>query len=368
MHVNRRDVLKAGAALTFAVELPALARADINFAPSPGTWRNFQMTTRLEISKPAGVTQAWIPLPSVDEKAWIKRLGSTWSTNGKAAVARDPHYGAEMLHVAWAAGEQAPVVEVVSRIATQDRAVDLAKPADRSMTLSAAERGFNTAGTALIPVDGIVKETSDKITAGRTTEIGKVRAIYEWVVDNSFRDAKVRGCGIGDIASMLKTGNLGGKCADINALFVGLVRAAGIPARDVYGIRIAPSKFGYKSLGASSEVVTKAQHCRAEVFLTGYGWVATDPADVRKVALEEPPTNLALDDPKVVAARKTLFGAWEGNWLAYNVAHDLTLPGSSGPQVGFLMYPQGESGGARLDCLDADAFKYVITAKQLPTT
>jgi len=32
------------------------------------------------------------------------------------------------------------------------------------------------------------------------------------------------------------------------------------------------------------------------------------------------------------------------------------------------MYPQGESGGARLDCLDADAFKYVITAKQLPIT
>jgi len=281
MHVNRRDVLKAGATLTFAVELPALARADINFAPSPGTWRNFQMTTRLEISKPAGVTQAWIPLPSVDQKAWIKPLGSTWNTNGKAAVARDPHYGAEMLHVAWAAGEEAPVVEVVSRIATQDRAVDLAKPADPSIGLSAAERGFNTAGTALIPVDGIVKQTSDKITAGKKTEIDKVRAIYEWVVDNTFRDAKVRGCGIGDIASMLKAGNLGGKCADINALFVGLVRAAGIPARDVYGIRVAPSKFGYKSLGAGSEVVTKAQHCRAEVFLTGYGWVATDPADVR---------------------------------------------------------------------------------------
>ena len=145
------------------------------------------------------------------------------------------------------------------------------------------------------------------------------------MVENTFRDAKVRGCGIGDIAAMLKTGNLGGKCADLNALFVGLVRAAGIPARDVYGIRVAPSKFGFKALGAGSEVITKAQHCRAEVFLTGYGWVATDPADVRKVVLEEPPTNLAIDDPKVVAARKTLFGAWEGNWLAYNFAHDLAL-------------------------------------------
>ena len=148
--------------------------------------------------------------------------------------------------------------------------IDLAKPGKPAIALAAAERKFNTAGTELIPVDGIVKETSDKIIAGKTTEIEKVHAIYEWIVENTFRDAKVRGCGIGDIAAMLKTGNLGGKCADLNALFVGLVRAAGIPARDVYGIRVAPSQFGYKALGAGSEVITKAQHCRAEVYLTGY--------------------------------------------------------------------------------------------------
>jgi len=125
---------------------------------------------------------------------------------------------------------------------------------------------------------------------------------------------------------MLKLGNLGGKCADLNALYVGLARAAGLPARDVYGLRVVPSKFGYKSLGAGSANVTKAQHCRAEVYLTGFGWVPVDPADVRKVALEEPPANLPLSDPKVAAARKTLFGAWEMNWLPYNTAHDVALP------------------------------------------
>jgi transglutaminase-like putative cysteine protease len=365
MHFDRRDILKAGVALTFAAEWPDRARASVNFDPTPGTWRDFQVVTRLEIAKPSGVSQAWIPLPSVNQKDWIKSNGSTWTTNGKATLARDPGYGAEMLHVAWGASEQAPVVEVSSKISTQDRAVDLIRPRKSPAELSAAERKFNTMGIDLIPIDGIVKQTSDKIADGKATEVEKVHAIYDWIVDNTFRDPKVRGCGIGDIASMLNTGNLGGKCADLNALFVGLVRAAGIPARDVYGIRVAPSKFGYKSLGANAEVVTKAQHCRAEVFLTGYGWVATDPADVRKVILEEPPTNLAVDDPKVVAARKTLFGAWEGNWLAYNFAHDVALPGSSGPKVGFLMYPQGETANARLDCLDADNFKYTITAKEL---
>jgi transglutaminase-like putative cysteine protease len=365
MPFDRRTILKAGAALALAAELPIPARADVNFSPMPGAWRTFRVMTRLTIDVPVGVTQAWVPLPSVNQEAWIKTQGSTWTTNGEATLVRDPQYGAEMLHVAWGAAEGSPVVEVVSTISTQDRAVDLTRPGDPSIALGAAERSFNITGSDLIPVDGIVKETSDKITAGKTTEIDKVRAIYEWIVDNTFRDAKVRGCGVGDVASMLKTGNLGGKCADINALFVGLVRAAGIPARDVYGIRVAPSKFGYKALGANSEVITKAQHCRAEVFLAGYGWVAIDPADVRKVVLEEPPTNLAVDDPKVVAARKTLFGAWEGNWLAYNFAHDVALPGSSGPKIGFLMYPQGETAGARLDSLDADTFKYVITAREL---
>jgi transglutaminase-like putative cysteine protease len=365
MHFDRRDFLKAGTAFTFATGLPAFATAQGSFTPQPGVWRHFEVVTRLEIAKPEGKTQAWVPLPAVNEKDWFRSIDSHWTTNGQAAQMRDPKYGAEMLHIEWPASEGAPAVEVTSRISTQDRSVNLSKPGDPSIRLGAAERALNTAGTELIPVDGIVKETADKIGAGKASEVEKVRAIYEWVVENTFRNAQVRGCGVGDVASMLKSGNLGGKCADLNALFVGLVRAAGIPARDIYGIRVAPSKFGYRSLGAGTEVITKAQHCRAEVFLTGYGWVATDPADVRKVVLEEAPTNLAIDDPKVVAARQTLFGAWEGNWLAYNFAHDIALPGSAGPKLGFLMYPQAETASLRLDCLEPDTFKYTIRSKEL---
>jgi transglutaminase-like putative cysteine protease len=367
MHFHRRDLLKTGAALSLATVLPRLAAAEGIFEPRPGRWRNFEITTRLEIAQVEGKTQAWIPLPSVNEKDWFKSERSRWTTNGEATQVRDPTYGAKMLHVEWDASEQAPVVEVASKISTQDRAVDLSTPGKASIELGIAERKFNTEGTELIPVDGIVKQTSDQIitAAAAETDVERVHAIYEWIVANTFRDPKVRGCGIGDIAAMLRTGNLGGKCADLNALFVGLVRAAGIPARDVYGIRVAPSNFGYKALGANSETITKAQHCRAEVFLSDYGWVATDPADVRKVVLEEPPGNLAIDDPKVEAARTTLFGAWEGNWLAYNTAHDVALPGSKGPKVGFLMYPQAECGNSRLDCLDPDTFKYTIKSKEL---
>jgi transglutaminase-like putative cysteine protease len=321
--------------------------------------------TRLELGgAQAAAAQAWIPLPALNEPEWFKPGGSTWTTNGRAAIKRDAKYGAEFLHTTWAQGENAPVVEVTSRFSTRDRAVDLSKPGNVP-ALSGADRRLYTSATALIPVDGIVKQTSDKITAGASSEIDKARRIYEWIVDNTERNPKTRGCGVGDIASMLKSGNLTGKCADLNALYVGLARAAGLPARDVYGLRVAPSQFGYKSLGAGSEVVTKAQHCRAEVHLSGFGWVPVDPADVRKVVLEEPPANLPLTDAKVTAARKALFGSWEMNWLAYNVAHDIVLPGAKGPTLEFLMYPQAETAAGRLDCLDPDTFVYKITAREL---
>lgn len=365
MVVNRREVLKAGGALAAAAACPPFAFAQSNFAPKPGAWRTFETVTRLEISKPAGVVQAWVPLPSFKSDDWFRPGESTWTTNAKKAeIKRDSKYGAEFLHVVWDEGEKAPVLEVTSRFSTQDRAVDLSRLGNGA-TLSEEERKLFTAPTKLIPTDGIVKETSDKITAGATSDIEKARRIYEWIVENTYRDPKTRGCGTGDVAAMLKSGNLGGKCADLNALFVGLARAAGLPARDIYGLRVAPSKFGYKSLGAGSEVVTKAQHCRAEVYLEGFGWVPVDPADVRKVILEEPPGNLPISDDKVAAARQTLFGAWEGNWLAYNVAHDLELPGAKGPTLEFLMYPQAETAEGRLDCLDPDTFTYKITAKEV---
>jgi transglutaminase-like putative cysteine protease len=170
---------------------------------------------------------------------------------------------------------------------------------------------------------------------------------------------------VGDIKAMLETGDLTGKCADLNALYVGLARSVGLPARDIYGIRVARSNFGYRSLGAGTENVTRAQHCRAEVFLNGYGWVPVDPADVRKVVLEEKPQPTTLADPVVPPVRQKLFGAWEMNWLAFNTAHDVALPGSKGPKVGFFMYPQLETATGRADPLDPDNFKYTITAREI---
>jgi transglutaminase-like putative cysteine protease len=361
--MKRRNFLHAAAAFPLATVLPRIARAQqAAFDPKPGAWRAFEVTTTVEVLKPSGVTQAWIPLPSVDGE-YQKTGANSWSGNPAAArVVSDGTYGASMLHAQWREGEAAPVVEVTSRFETRDRATDFARM-DRSIVLEPDARRFYTSPTALLPTDGIVRTTALEITRGARTETEKARAIYEWIVENTFRDPKTRGCGVGDIKFMLENKALSGKCADLNALYVGLARACGLPARDVYGLRVAKSAFGYRSLGAGTENVTRAQHCRAEVFLTGIGWLPVDPADVRKVVLEEKSQPTTLGDPLVPPVRKALFGAWEMNWLAYNDAHDVKLPGSKSAAVGFLMYPQCETGGSLRDSLDPDNFRYRITAR-----
>jgi len=65
------------------------------------------------------------------------------------------------------------------------------------------------------------------------------------------------------------------------------------------------------------------------------------------------------------AVRQKLFGSWEGNWIAFNDGSDIALPSAQGPELGFLMYPQAEVASARLDCLDADSFRYAMTAREI---
>ncbi len=364
--MNRRDFLKTGALASAGLAFGGLSKlGDAAFA-SDSKWRMFEVTTRLEVTEAVGAVRAWVPVPLLTSTDYFEREPDSWSGNYKGARAiQYDKYGTGIVFAEWAPGEKNPVLEVKSRFMTRDRRVDLSEKPNPRIKENPAVLSYFKQPSKLIRTDGIVAATSKGIVAGLKKDVDKAQAIYDWIVDNTFRDSKVKGCGIGDISTMLESGYLGGKCADLNALYVGLARAAGLPARDVYGIRVAASK-EFKSLGKADDV-TGAQHCRAEVYLNGYGWVPVDPADVRKVVLEEnlPGEPLPLDDPKVKKAREKLFGAWEMNWLPYNCAHDVRLPKSNGPELGYLMYPQSETANGRKDSLDAKNFSYTIKSKEI---
>ncbi|HLE18258.1 MAG TPA: transglutaminase domain-containing protein, partial [Syntrophales bacterium] len=125
--------------------------------------------------------------------------------------------------------------------------------------------------TAFIPTDGKVKEIALSITNGKQKISEKARAVYQWVVENTVRDPDVKGCGTGEVEKAIVKKS--GKCADISSVFVSVARAAGVPAREVFGLRLGKK---------DEEDMTGGHHCWAEFYVPGYGWVPADAADVRK--------------------------------------------------------------------------------------
>jgi transglutaminase-like putative cysteine protease len=369
VHTPARRLFLKNLALATAATLPATpfaqsaAPAERQFAPQAGTWRTFEVTTRVDILQPQGVTKLWLPIPSVNSD-WQQSLDNAFSSNGQAQITADGHDGARMLSVVFAATEAKPYAELTSRVRTQNRAIDWKQ---KSVAVEdAADLKSWTHPTALLPTDGLVRKTAQEAIRGAKTDVEKAQKLYDWIVANTFREPKVKGCGEGDIQTMLETGNLGGKCADLNGLFVGLCRSVGLPARDVYGVRLVPSAFGYRELGGNPISLKGAQHCRSEVYLKGHGWVAMDPADVAKVMRQE--TSEWIKSPQhslVRPVNQALFGSWEGNWMAYNTAHDLKLPGAQGPTLGFFMYPVAETAAGRLSSYTPDDFKYQISAREI---
>ena len=154
--MQRRDFLLTSAALAAGVMWPA-SRALAAFNPSPEDgWRTFDVTLRVEVLRPEGATRVWLPLPSLQEKDWIRPMGNLWQGNADSAqLLHDRARGVDMLYGEWAS-EQKPVLEVTSRVATRDRAVDLSR-AGRAVPLSAAAHRRYTRATRLLPTDGIVR-------------------------------------------------------------------------------------------------------------------------------------------------------------------------------------------------------------------
>ena len=368
MTTSRRSAIKT---IVGALALPTLNPIGSVLAQSSLEWTTYEIVTEVNLESPKGIAQSWVPLPLVLDTDYFRTIAIRSEASDPKAVNQmyeTPDKQARMVWTKWDAAATTHHVKVSILVSTRNRNLEVSTP-NPAFRLSKEEQRFWTRPTKYLPTDGIVKTKAQEALAklpANASDVDKAKAIYNWVVDNTHRDPKTRGCGQGDVKLMLETNNLGGKCADINAVFVALARSAGLPARDVYGIRIADSARGYKSLGKSGDI-TKAQHCRAEFYASGYGWVPVDPADVRKVILEET-GGLAVTDPKVIAIRDYLFGNWEMNWMAYNYDHDIALPGSklgSKGDIPFLMYPQAENTEGRFDSLDPDNFKYKITSKRI---
>jgi transglutaminase-like putative cysteine protease len=287
----------------------------------------------------------WVPYPISDADQKIENISYSGDYSS-CAVYTDQVNGNPILFALW--DESARSRKLTLSFSAQRREVIRRDFPSKEAPWDAADYSQYLAPTSLGPVDGAVKELSLQITKGQETVLGKAQAIYEWTCKNMYRDPNTRGCGKGDVCSLLD--NPGGKCTDISSVFVALARASGVPAREIFGIRLGKRP---------EEDITGYQHCWAEFYLPGYGWVPVDPADVRKAMLVE---KLELENPRTSEYKAYFWGGIDPYRIKLSVGRDVILnPPQAGEPLNAFGYPFAQVGGRTVDWLDAAGFKYKIT-------
>ncbi len=326
----------------------ALTMILVVFNASQARERKAEVIFRINLKAPDNSKEVrlWIPYPVSDENQTIEdvRIDGNYSLHG---IYREKDFGNSILYAGW----NDPTKDRVLTYTFKVKRKELLKNdfSRNELPLNKKEFERYLTSTSLSPTSGKVKETAENITRDKKTILAKARAIYDWIVDNMYRDPQIKGCGIGDVEKLLES--LGGKCGDIHSVYVALARSVGVPSREVFGIRIPGGKGGD---------MTKAQHCWAEFYLPGYGWVPVDAADVRKIMLEK---NLRLGQEKEF--REYYFGAVDESRIAYGTGRDLILaPPQKDRRLNYFMYPYAEADGKALDDLFGFNLGYTITFKE----
>ncbi|MDQ7038160.1 MAG: transglutaminase family protein [Aquificota bacterium] len=349
--MNRRDLIRATVLL--GISSVALSRVRVHTEPLSAKRVSF----RYDIERPyRGDVRLWIPVPV--ETDYQKLTGvEVKGTHRRISLHREKVFGTPILYAEFPKDIERKRIEVKVSVEFRPRRVSMV---DGSFRIPKEVRKY-LEPSAHIPTEGKVRDLATEITKGRKTMLEKAWAIYKWVAENTYRDPEVKGCGPGDVNSLLemleRTGKIGGKCADQSSIFIAMCRSVGIPAREVFGIRVLPSELSTSlSIKPGSTDLTKAQHCRAE-FWAGE-WIPVDPADVTKVVLKERPPK---DHPRVEFAKVYLFGSWDPHWVAYNWARDFVLePEQEEKPLNFFGYPYAEVDGTPVNWLEPETFVYRI--------
>lgn len=289
----------------------------------------------------------WLPIPRSDENQTVGVPRVTGDFTSKR-IRTEPQYGNKMMYAHWIRPRDR--VHAILEFEVTRRTVSTKIESETSDGTLPQETAPFLLPTHLCPTGGRVADIAEQVTQGRASALARARALYDYLVASMERDPTIEGCGAGDVLKLLDERK--GKCVDFHSVYVSLVRSVGIPAREVFGIRLPPGAEG---------TVTKAYHCWAEVYLPGTGWMPVDAADVRKIALERKVTHLE----QVQDVREFYFGSLDENRVAFGTGRDIQLnPPQKAGELNYFMYPYAEVDGRPLDHLDQRAMTYSATFRE----
>ena len=244
-------------------------------AGTDGPARSFAFTylTKIPALPPDDkVSRMWIPLPQSDRYQTIRNLKI--DAPFVYAERRDPEYGNEYLYVQVpsSALKEPSEVRVSFEATRREHRVSLSgrSVVSQSRPMAPDLQRF-LQPDRLIPLQGTIEELSAQQTRGLADPLAKARAIYDYVVVTLRYDKSGTGWGNGDAiwACTAKRGN----CTDFHSLLIGMMRAAGIPARFEIGFPLPEDQHA----GA-----VPGYHCWAEFYVEPYGWIPVDASEAWK--------------------------------------------------------------------------------------
>ena len=358
--MQRRDFFKFSSFLGAASLLPSVTLASDE--PATPVVRNFDINFKHLLLEKGKSSRIWLPLPL---STTYQQLTQDYVINTTAKNVYISDTLIPTMYGEFEENEQRPILNIQFKIQTTERNTDFSKVNfDPNEKVDPAILEF-LKPTSHIPTDGVVRAKALEIIGNTKGDLERAKAIYTWVANTMQRDNSILGCGTGDVKAILESGKLVGKCTDINSVFVGLCRSVGIPAREIFGIRVGQSRFS-DQMGSAKDGVAKisgGQHCRAEFYLKGYGWIPVDPADVTKVRLGEKLTN---DDAKIKAVRDYCFGNWEMCWIGFNYGRDFILkPAPEQTPLNNFGYPYAEVDGNTQNYYSPKEFSYDYVSTEL---
>jgi transglutaminase-like putative cysteine protease len=171
----------------------------------------------------------------------------------------------------------------------------------------------------MIPLGGIIGQLSAETTQGVTDLLAKARKIYEYVIAHMRYDKSGTGWGRGDAVWACSSHR--GNCTDFHSLFIGMARAAGIPARFRIGFPLPENEHQGEIPG---------YHCWAEFYINKVGWVPIDASE-------------AWLDP---ARHDFYFGNLDPDRVMFTMGRDLRLgPPQQGEPLNYFVYSYAELDG-----------------------
>jgi len=298
------------------------------FVPSHASTaiRSFEFTyvTRIPALPPdAKSSRIWIPLPQSDAYQTISDLKI--ESPFPYAMHRDFEYGNAYLYLEVPAAKIAEPAEVRVRFQVLRREHQVAfgaMPVAAKTGAGAGDLRRFLQPDRRVPLQGIIGELSAQETRGIQEPLAKARAIYDYVIATMRYDKSGTGWGNGDAiwACTAKRGN----CTDFHSLFIGMIRAAGIPARFEIGFSVPTDQHAGAIAG---------YHCWAEFYVEPYGWIPVDASEAWK-------------HPE---KKNYFFGAHDENRFQLSVGRDIRLdPPQQGDPLNYFIYPYAELDGKPL--------------------